>query len=108
MLLNNLSTTSNIIDIQPAKDALYSLGYPTNSFPYARIFLVNTDSAQNAFVTLEGGKPVVNIPVPSPGAIKFTAFTALQSVFNNMGITAEWMTTTNIPSGVCEIFINPR
>jgi hypothetical protein len=54
------------------------------------------------------GAEVLNIPVPSSGAFKMSAFMGIQNVFNGMGITTEWLVVTNLPKGVCEIFIEPK
>jgi hypothetical protein len=109
IFLNNLTTTSNIIDLRDAQSSLHSFGnYSPTSTVKTVLYMINNDSEQKAFITSDHGEPVLNIPIPSSGAFKMAAFMGIQNAFNNMGITTEWMTITNIPEGVCEVFINPK
>jgi hypothetical protein len=109
MFINNLSQTSNIIDLQDAQLAMKSFpNYSSNSLVKTAIFIINDDSKQKAFISIFNGEPVMNIPVPSTGAFRMNAFMQVQAVFNEMGITTEWMFSTNIPKGACEVFIDPK
>lgn len=109
VFVNNLATTSNIVDLRDAQISLRSFTNYSSASTIKTVFkMINEDSEQKAFISVENGEPVMNIPIPSKGGIKFSAFLYIQSVFNSVGITTEWMTMTNIPSGVCEVFIEPK
>jgi len=110
MFLNNPNVKSGVVDLQDAKLALQSFpNFSSNSTVVAAISMTNTDSDMKAFVTTnELGKPILNLPMPSRAAFKVQAFLQVEAIFNSMGISAGWITATNIPEGAYEIFIDPK
>lgn len=46
--------------------------------------------------------------VSDPNVTKIWGFLKIRAIFYSMGITAQWITTTNLSAGACEIFVNPK
>jgi hypothetical protein len=107
MFINNLTTTSDIID---CRDAAKTLKLFTNPPPTIKTVVVftNTDFSPPPQVLNDCGEPVLVFNVASRGIFKMMEFQRVQSCFADIGITTQMITTTNIPDGVCEVFINPK
>jgi len=109
MFLNNISPMSKIVDLQNAQNQLKSYAsYSTNTFVKTQFVFTNEDSAPEAYVTDDNGNPFLHIQFADRAPFQMTGFLAVQSAFSAIGIQSQWMTSTNIPSGICEIFINPK
>jgi hypothetical protein len=46
--------------------------------------------------------------ISDPNVTKIWDFLKIRAIFDNIGITAEWTTATNLAAGTCEIFVNPK
>jgi hypothetical protein len=109
VFLNNISTLGKIVDLQNAQKELKSYpSYLTNTMVITEFVLSNDDSEPEAYVTDTNGSPILHIKYPGLAPFQMVGLLAVQSAFNVIGIQSAWMTNTNIPAGMCEIFINPK
>jgi hypothetical protein len=109
VFLNHIDPIGKPADLRNAQIKLKSYaGYSTNSTVRTEFIMENRAGDPEAFITEENGIPVLHLRFPDPAPFQMAAFNSVQSAFAAIGVQSAWITDTNIPSGVCEIFINPR
>lgn len=109
LFLNNISTMSKPVDLKNAQEKLKTYAsYSTNTIVRTEFAFMNDDSDPEAYVTDDNGNPILHIKFADRAPFQMSGFMTVQSAFSAMGIQSQWMTSTNIPSGICEIFINPK
>jgi len=109
IFLSNPALPGKIIDLRDAQIQLKSYAsYATNSFVTTEFQFIGDDSEPKAYVTDENGTPVLHIKVTDQAVVQIPAFGAIQNAFNAIGFAAGTMTSTNIPIGTFEIFVNQK
>jgi len=109
LFLNNISPMSKFADLKNAQEKLKTYAsYSTNTIVRTEFIFSNGDADPEAYVTDDNGSPVLHIKFSDRAPFQMSGFMAVQSAFNAMGIPSQWMTSTNIPPGICEIFVNPK
>jgi hypothetical protein len=109
IFVSNPALPGKIIDLRDAQIQLKSYAsYATNSFVKTEFQFIGDDSEPKAYVTDENGTPVLHIKVTDPAVVQIPAFGAIQNAFNAIGFQTGTMTSTNIPIGAFEIFVNQK
>jgi hypothetical protein len=109
VFLNNISTMGKVVDLQNAQKKLKTYpSYATNTTVRTEFEITYDDSEPEAYVTDTNGSPVLHIKYPGRAPFQISGLQAVQSAFSAIGIQSAWMVNTNIPAGVCEIFVNPK
>jgi len=80
----------------------------TNPFLAPEFAVENSEGNPEVYFTNNKGVPTVHATFKYPAAFRLDSFKKLESAFNDIGIKSEWGIATNIPTGMFEIFINPR
>lgn len=109
IFVSNPALPGKVIDLRDAQIKLKTYAnYATNTFVKTEFEFIGDDSTPQAFVRDENGSPVLHIKVTDRAVVQIPAFGAIQNAFNAIGIPAQTMTSTNIPVGAFEIFVNPK
>jgi hypothetical protein len=109
IFVSNPALPGKIIDLRDAQEKLKTYAsYATNTFVKTEFEFVGDDSTPKAFVRDENGSPVLHIKVTDRAVVQIPAFGAVQNAFNAIGLTTGNMTSTNIPIGAFEIFVNQK
>jgi hypothetical protein len=109
VFLNNISTLGKVVDLQNAQKKLKTYpSYLTNTTVATEFILSDDDSDPEAYVTDTNGIPTLHLKFPEHAPFQISRLQSVQSAFNAIGIQSGWMTSTNIPAGMCEVFINPK
>jgi len=114
--LSNIEITNDPVgaNIEPKADEVYYVmsNHGAISVSEFRYLIAQT----NAFTWPPTNYPM-SIPAHSQKIIRFVSdpnatqvwdFLQIRGFFYAMGITADWVTTTNLSLGTCEIFVNPK
>lgn len=109
VFLNNISIIGKPVDLQNAQKKLKTYpSYFTNTMVRTEFELTYGDSEPEAYVTDTNGIPILHLKFTGSAPFQISGLQAVQSAFSAIGIQSAWMTSTNIPAGISEIFVNPK
>lgn len=126
MFLNNVEVTNNPVETNIVADKLYYVMSATSAVEEGELQSVIAQTNPFAFYIDSNGAVAIalqktnyEVVVPShstrsirfvsdPNIIRLWSFLQVRAAFYSIGVTAGWMTATNLAPGVCEVFINPR